>query len=118
MAKDKASTKKVSKTSPDTKVTRIKATDTAKAAPVTKDTPAKKPAQKNAAKEKKSRKNPFRALGTYFKGAWHELTQVRWPTRKATWELTTAVLVFTAFFVALIVALDAVFEYLLELMIG
>jgi len=59
-------------------------------------------------------KNPFVALGGYFKGAWFELREVRWPTRRATWSLTLAVLVFTAFFMVLILLLDAGYKALFE----
>jgi preprotein translocase SecE subunit len=61
---------------------------------------------------------PFVALGRYFKGAWVELRQVRWPTRGATWSLTGAVLLFTAFFVVMILLLDAGFKYLFEQILG
>jgi preprotein translocase subunit SecE len=61
---------------------------------------------------------PFVAFGGYFKGAWFELRQVRWPNRKATWSLTGAVLLFTAFFVVLILLLDVLFKYLFELILG
>lgn len=53
----------------------------------------------------------------YFKGAWYELRQVRWPNRKATWSLTLAVILFTAFFVLLVLLLDAGFKYLFDLII-
>ena len=59
----------------------------------------------------------FTKLGIYFKGAWIELKQVRWPDRKATWSLTGAVLIFTGFFIALIVLLDAGFDALFNLII-
>ena len=65
-------------------------------------------------------KKPFAALvaiGGYFKGSWTELRQVRWPDRKATWSLTAAVLLFTLFFVVLIVILDAAFNQLFNLII-
>ena len=55
---------------------------------------------------------PFRALGRYFKGSWQELKQVQWPSRHATWGLTLAVILFTLFFAALILALDTGFQYL------
>ena len=61
---------------------------------------------------------PFIAAGRYFKGAWVELRQVRWPTRGATWSLTGAVLLFTAFFVVLVLLLDAGFKYLFEQILG
>ena len=53
----------------------------------------------------------------YFKGAWLELKQVRWPDRKATWGMTLAVILFTAFFVILVLLLDALFQYLFDLII-
>lgn len=104
----------------ETKVTRIKASD---------DTPSKKKAvatpAKKAPKTKKSKDGkklkifaPFRALGEYFKGAWFELRQVRWPTRGATWSLTGAVILFTVLLGVLIVLLDIFFKYLFELIIG
>lgn len=108
-----ATSKKTSQTT--TKVTRIKAADTAKA-PVQ----AKKKiiTKKAAVAEESAKTNPIVALGRYFKGAWVELKQVRWPTRKATWGLTFAVLAFTAFFVVLIVLLDAGFKLLFERILG
>lgn len=57
---------------------------------------------------------PFRAVGGYFKGAWVELRQVRWPNRKATWGLTLAVILFSLFFALVIVGLDAAFSYLFK----
>lgn len=99
------------------RVTRIKASDSAptkkavKAKKVTKKKPvAKKPVPRGL--------GPFVALGGYFKGAWVELRQVRWPNRRATWSLTAAVLAFSAFFVILIVLLDILFKYLFELILG
>lgn len=91
-------------------VTRIKATSTPKK--VSKKTP----------KVRETPKNPFLktlfAMGGYFKGAWVELRLVRWPTRRATWELTGAVLIFSAFFVVLILLLDLLFKYLFELILA
>ncbi|MFZ2545009.1 MAG: preprotein translocase subunit SecE [Candidatus Saccharimonadales bacterium] len=60
----------------------------------------------------------FRAIGGYFKGAWVELRLVRWPNRRATWSLTGAVLIYSAFFVVLVLLLDAAFKYLFELALG
>lgn len=53
----------------------------------------------------------------YFKGAWHELRMVRWPNRRASLSLTGALLVFTAFFIVLILLVDAFFEYIFKLLI-
>jgi preprotein translocase SecE subunit len=57
---------------------------------------------------------PFRAFGGYFKGAWVELRQVRWPDRRASWSLTVAVMIFSLFFALVITGLDAVFSYLFK----
>lgn len=83
----------------------------------------KKPSKKiksKVIKPKKPKKGIFKllaAIGGYFKGAWIELKQVRWPNRRATWSLTLAVILFSAFFLALIVFLDAGFKYLFELIL-
>jgi len=61
--------------------------------------------------------NPFVLLGGYFKGAWQELRQVRWPNRKATWGLTLAVIAFVLFFGLLITGLDAAFKLLFQLIL-
>jgi len=103
----------------ETKVTRIKASDDA---PSTKKADAKplKAVAKTpkAPKQKRGILKPFRVFGGYFKGAWQELKQVRWPTRGATWSLTLAVLLFTLFIGVIIVLLDLLFNYLFNLVIG
>lgn len=111
--------KKQSDTSEGTKVRRIKATDDKPIAkPITKkkDTATSKPQKKVTAtpKEEAPTKNPFKAFSRYLKGAWYELKQVRWPNRTATWSLTLAVLVFTVFFVVLVILLDTGFNWLFE----
>ncbi len=50
----------------------------------------------------------------YFKNSWKELRLVRWPNRRATWSFTFAVLLFSAFFMLVILGLDAVFEFLFK----
>lgn len=101
---------------PAATVTRIKAKDT-KDTVVQKPKTPKKEIVKSEGVEKTSR-NPLKASGGYFKGAWEELRQVRWPNRRATWSLTAAMLVFTAFFVVLILLLDAFFKYIFQLILG
>ena len=92
------------------KVTRISAKTTA---------PKKKAVK--AVKVRKEPKNPFIktlfAIGGYFKGAWTELRLVRWPTRQATWSLTFAVILFSAFFVVIILLLDILFKFLFEVIL-
>ncbi|MFZ1301205.1 MAG: preprotein translocase subunit SecE [Candidatus Microsaccharimonas sp.] len=105
-------------------VTRIKATDSApKKSAAPKAVKATKVSKKTT-KTVKTAKEPSNwftkalyAIGRYFKGAWVELKQVRWPTRKATWGLTLAVILFSAFFVVLILLLDAFFKFIFELII-
>lgn len=105
----------------DTKVTRIKAGDSKPSKPAIAKKTTKKPVKSVAVDPLEStgkRRNPFRAMGDYFKGAWYELRQVRWPDRKATWGMTGALLAFTAFFVVIILLLDMLFKYIFQLIIG
>jgi preprotein translocase subunit SecE len=95
-----------------TKVTRISASDeTKKPRSSVKKTAAKKSA---TVEPKRRRFGILGRIGGYFKGAWFELRQVHWPTRRATWGLTGAVLLFSAFFVVFITLLDAGFKYVFE----
>lgn len=112
----------------DTKVKRIKANE-AKAAKksTVKSSKPKTQKTKSSKKQKKERNipkwlmvlsTPFRAIGRYVVGAAEELKQTRWPNRKATWGLTVAVLIFTAFFATLILLVDYGFEQLLEMVLN
>lgn len=115
VAKAKKSVAKKPSANAAAKVTRIKATDTQPKEITVK--PAK--IIKEAASDDKKRKisNPLASLWRYFKGAWYELRQVHWPNRQATWGLTGAVLIFTAFFIVMILLLDILFKYLFELIL-
>ena len=103
-----------------TKVTRITASDSsapkqsvAKTTPTTKK---KTPVKTKAVKPERKKRSwgILGKIGGYFKGAWKELRQVHWPTRRATWGLTGAVLLFSAFFIVFITLLDAGFKLLFE----
>lgn len=118
---------KKSGSSEKTTVHRITAKDDA---PVKKATPAQKKEEAKPVKKREKQqtatvadavvpsKNPFVRFGQYVKGAWHELKQVRWPTRSATWSMTVAVLLFSAAFVVFITLLDAGFNWLFELILN
>lgn len=56
----------------------------------------------------------IRAIGGYFGGSWQELRQVSWPTRKATWGMTLAVILFTLVLAVIILLLDIGFEQLFK----
>ena len=106
------------------KVTRITAKDDAPkkaekpaATPKTKAVKAQK-VTKTETTETTQKKNIFARMGGYFKGAWIELRQVRWPNRKATWALTVAVILFSLFFMGLIVLLDMLFKWIFEIIIA
>lgn len=75
---------------------------------------SKVPSETKSAARRSRAPKPLRAIGAYFSGAWYELMQVRWPNRRATWSLTFAVLVFTAFFSGLILLLDYLFQMLFK----
>lgn len=103
----------------DTKVTRISASDSSRKKTTTKSKPVAKAATKKKTVTAQvvditGKKSFVSSFFGYFIGAWRELKQVHWPTRKATWGLTLAVLAFTAFFVIFILLLDIVFKYLFE----
>lgn len=118
--------------SSDKNVTRVKASSTPKTKKVKKVagledaaivTPTKSKKKDDPSKKQKiekktsNRRNPLAAFFGYFKGAWYELRQVRWPNRRATWSLTGAVLAFTAFFILMVMLLDAVFKFIFELIL-
>ena len=121
---------KPTKNKSETKVTRIKASDSstpsAKDAEVIDSTPVKVKKEKKQAvvvngtvtSTKKPLMNPFARAWAYLKGSWAELRLVRWPDRKATWGMTGALLVFTIFFLAVILALDYGFSQLFKLILG
>ncbi|MDO4759714.1 MAG: preprotein translocase subunit SecE [Candidatus Saccharibacteria bacterium] len=89
-----------------------------------KDKQAKKAAKKAEKAEKKNGKKPFILfrpfcfIGRYFKESWQEIRQVRWPNRKATWKMVFAVLVYTAFFVLILVLLDMLFKFIFNSILG
>jgi len=76
-----------------------------------------KPETEKQSKAKKKRYNIFVAFWGYLKGAWYELRQVRWPNRKETWGMTFAVILFTLFFVVLVLLLDAGYKYLFDIIL-
>lgn len=133
MANKAKKTKKSSASANDSNVVRIKASS----APTTKKVAAEEKVTKvvastDTAKLKKIKlpkvkvpklsgkgaARPVKATGSYFKGAWEELRLVRWPSRRATWGLTGAVILYSLFFVVLVLLLDALFKYLFELILG
>ncbi len=81
-----------------------------------------KAAEKKIVKGEKKKKpfiliRPFVALFGYFRAAWRELRQVRWPNRKTTWKMVLAVLAYTAGFVILISLLDLFFSWLFGILL-
>lgn len=100
-------------TSGDKKVTRIAASDSGKTK--RKDQPKSAAVRrKQSEAQTEENRNKLGGFFGYFVGAWKELRQVHWPTRRATWSLTGAVLAFSAFFVLFILLLDALFKYVFE----
>ena len=78
----------------------------------------KKTAKTSTRTRSRAKRSVFSRIGGYFVGAWKELRLVRWPNRKATWGLTLAVILFSLFFVVVILLLDGFFKYLFELIIA
>ncbi|MBQ1540353.1 preprotein translocase subunit SecE [Candidatus Saccharibacteria bacterium] len=125
------------------KITRIKAGESSKKeeeqAPITRKKVVVKDKKQDKIKAKEARKaerqakkaekaaenkkvfilfRPFVALFRYLRDSWHEIRQVRWPNRKATWKMVLAVLAYTALFVILISLLDLFFRWLFGLILG
>lgn len=74
-------------------------------------------------KVKKDRKpfiliRPLVYFFRYLRDSWREIRQVRWPSRKATWKLFFAILIYTLLFGAIIMLLDVFFTWLFNLIIG
>ena len=57
---------------------------------------------------------PFVALAKYIHESWLEIRQVSWPTRKATWKMTGAVLIYAAIFIVILVVLDMLFKFIFD----
>jgi preprotein translocase subunit SecE len=114
VSSDEASSSKIKKNKK--KPTTAKSASASKAETSKSDTKQTLRDKIKARQDRKKSVKPQKELG-YFKGAWHELRQVRWPNRKTTWGLTLAVILFTAFFVVLVLLLDAGFKYLFDLII-
>jgi preprotein translocase SecE subunit len=51
---------------------------------------------------------------TYFRNSWKELKQVTWPGRRESWQLTGAVLLFSAIFGVLIALVDYLLDKLFK----
>lgn len=102
-------------------VTRISAKTTAPSKDSKKSSKTVSKKSPKTIKVRKEPTNPFVktlfAIGGYFKGAWVELRLVRWPTRRATWGLTFAVILFSAFFVVIILLLDILFKFVFEIIL-
>lgn len=54
----------------------------------------------------------------YFRGAWLELGQVRWPSRKETWKMTFSVVIYVIIFAVIILLLDTLFKLIFKTVIG
>lgn len=99
-------------------VVKDKKTEKAKAAKVKKAEKAVSKVDKKDEKKPFILIRPFVALFRYLRDSWMELRQVRWPSRKATWKMVLAVIVYTLLFMALIAVLDLIFSKLFNLILG
>ena len=79
---------------------------------------AKREARRNSGKKAFILFRPFVAFHYYLHDSWHELRQVRWPNRKATWKMVLAVAIYTAIFVVIIVLLDMLFSFIFKQILG
>lgn len=111
----------------ETKITRIKASDSDNKKNNFKNKLSSLKAKVKKAKSKKNITNPeepnfkgnvyqkeIKKVG-YFRGALNELSQVHWPTRKETWALTLAVILFSVGFMILMILVDIGFKELFNI---
>ena len=123
-----------------TKVTRIKAKDdgpkaakseseeiTRKVSVKAKNSESKKTKIANKKAEKKADKDAKKSLKKvdakekkvgYFRGAFQELRQVRWPSRKETWKMTLSVIIYVVLLAAIIMLLDALLQFIFNKILG
>lgn len=120
-----------------TKITRIKASDdgpktrkdeepeqiTRKVSVKAKNSESKKSKTESKAKAKELKKAEKAAdkkekkVG-YFRGAFQEIRQVRWPSRKQTWKMTLSVIVYVVIIAIFIMLLDALLQFIFNRMMG
>ena len=93
-------------------------TQTEKSSTKTAKTSVKTKTAASKPKNSKSRRNPLSAITGYFRGAWQEIKQVRWPDRRSTWGMVGALIVFTAALFLVIILLDYGFAWLFKLIMG
>ena len=119
-----------------TKVTRISAKDdgpktredkdevvTRKVSVKAKNSESKKAVAAKKAKVKEQKKAEKKAdkkekkVG-YFRGAFREIRQVRWPNRKETWKMTLSVIVYVIILATAIMLLDALLQLIFNKLLG
>lgn len=105
-----------------------KADEKAKNPPVKtpKEQPKKVESDKKSDKQsdkKKSTKKPFILIRPivyffrYLRDSWREIRQVRWPSRKATWKLFFAIIIYVLIIGGIIMLLDIFFTWLFNTII-
>ena len=79
-----------------------------------------KEARKAAKAEKKAERKKAKAEKEpgYFRGAFQELRQVRWPDRKSTWKMVLSVVIYVVIIAVFIMLLDALFSLLFNQLLG
>ncbi len=110
-------TKPKNSTKTKVNITKVKAKQTPA------DTQPKQPTTKKSTPETKTevktkKLSPIKRLLNYIRDSWNELKLVRWTTRRQTWRMVFAVIVYSLFFFVLVVSLDYVFNQLFKLMLG
>ena len=57
---------------------------------------------------------PFVAFGRYVRDSWRELRRVEWPSRRATWKMTLAVIIFCIIVGLFVLLCDWASQWLIE----
>lgn len=77
----------------------------------------KKSKAKEVAKAEKKAAKRDKKVG-YFRGAFQEIRQVRWPSRKETWKMTLSVIVYVIILAVAIMLLDALLQFIFNKLLG
>ncbi len=87
---------------------------------VAKNSKKDQPKKDNGSKKGKSKKEnsslpkPLRKIANYFSKSISEFKKVVWPSRKEAWQLTFAVIVFSAVFTVVIIFVDYIYKNIIE----
>ena len=101
-------------TKPTSKTAVKSANETKAADKATKQSATKKSTRKSGERKPFILFRPFVAFGRYVRNSWRELRRVEWPSRRATWKMTLAVIIFCVIVGLFVLLCDWASQWLIE----